>query len=213
MTSRQEPPPTDQAALQQDPVRLCVAQDKVGDPSAEWAVSLLREAARTSRPQGAKSACGFPCHRLARTGLPSCASSSQWLHWSCLAFSQVLRWRNGRPGWRTPSIPLFLRAVASANSNPAAAPGAPARGRGAGHAASARAGSRGNATAPSSEETPSLARPKRATKPASSEDMGPLLDAMRALRVERNPIRARALLTRILSAIPRASCPRRLSSC
>jgi hypothetical protein len=57
--------------------------------------------------------------------------------------------------------------------------------------------------APTSEETSSGARPKRATRPASPEDPGPLLDAMRALRVEHNPARARALLTAYLDRHPK----------
>ena len=57
--------------------------------------------------------------------------------------------------------------------------------------------------APTSDETPSFARPKRTTRPASPEDLGPLLDAMRALRVERNPVRARTLLNAYLDRHPK----------
>jgi hypothetical protein len=51
-------------------------------------------------------------------------------------------------------------------------------------------------------ESPSL-RGRRASKPALPEDTGPLLEAMRALRVERNPGRARELLTSYLGQHPR----------
>jgi len=44
---------------------------------------------------------------------------------------------------------------------------------------------------------------KRASKASSPEDLGLLLDAMRALRVERNPARARALLTAYLDRHPK----------
>ena len=204
MTSRQEPPPTDQAALQQDPVRLCVAQDKVGDPSAEWAVSLLREAAPYQSPAGrkervwlslpparayrpAKLRFVFAVAALVVSGILTSAALAQWPAWLANAVDSIVpgapspapiptqRLRQA-PGER-PLAPVMLPLPAPA---PVATP-----------------------QLPSSDETPSLARPKRATKPASSEDMGPLLDAMRALRVERNPIRARALLSAYLERHPK----------
>jgi len=46
-------------------------------------------------------------------------------------------------------------------------------------------------------------RARRAPRPAAQEDTGPLLEAMRALRVERNPLRARVLLTSYLDHHPR----------
>jgi hypothetical protein len=57
--------------------------------------------------------------------------------------------------------------------------------------------------APTSDETPSLGRTRRATRSASPDDLGPLLDAMRALRVEQNPVHARALLSAYLDRHPK----------
>ena len=204
MTSRQEPPPTDQAALQQDPVRLCVAQDKVGDPSAEWAVSLLREAAPYQSPPGrkervwlslpparayrpAKPRFAFAVAALLVSGIFASAALAQWPAWLANAIDHIV------PGAPAPA-PIPTQRLRPAPSERPQAPAmlplpAPAP--------------VATPQLPSSEETPSLARPKRATKPASSDDMGPLLDAMRALRVERNPIRARALLTAYLERHPK----------
>ena len=201
MTSRQEPPPS----LEQDPVRLCADQDKVGDASAEWAVSLLREAAPYQSPPGRKERVWLSlpparAYRPARlrfalavaallvSGIFTSAALAQWPAWLADVIDRIV------PG-APPSAPTtFPRRLPQAPSErppasvllpqPAPAPVAAP-------------------LVPGSEEAPSLARPKRATKPASSEDMGPLLEAMRALRVERNPLRARALLTAYLERHPK----------
>jgi hypothetical protein len=54
-----------------------------------------------------------------------------------------------------------------------------------------------------SDEPASAARPKRVSRAAQPDDLGLLLDAMRALRVERNPVRARALLSTYLDRHPK----------
>lgn len=205
MTSRQEPPPTDQAALQQDPVRLCVAEDKGGDPSAAWAVSLLREAAPYQSPPGrkervwlslpparayrpAKLRFAFAVAALLVSGIFASAALAQWPTWLANVIDRIV------PGAPPPAPTAPARLLHQA---PSESPPAPVM------LPSPAPAPVAMPLLPSSEETPSLARPKRATRPASSEDMGPLLDAMRALRVERNPFRARALLTAYLERHPK----------
>jgi outer membrane protein assembly factor BamD (BamD/ComL family) len=46
---------------------------------------------------------------------------------------------------------------------------------------------------------------RRARTTAASEDTAPVLEAMRALRVEQNPARARVLLARYLDRYPRGT--------
>ena len=204
MTSRQEPPPTGQPTPEQDPVRLCVDQVRIGDSSAEWGVSLLREAAPYQSPPGrkervwlslpparayrpAKLRFAFAVAALLVSGIFASAALAQWPAWLANAIDRIV------PGAPAPA-PIPTQRLRPAPSERPQAPAmlplpAPAP--------------VATPQLPSSEETPSLARPKRATRPASSEDMGPLLDAMRALRVERNPIRARALLTAYLERHPK----------
>ncbi len=205
MTSRQEPPPTGQATLQQDPVRLCADQDMVRNPSVEWGLSLLREATPYQSPAGrkervwlslpptrsyrpAKLRFALAATALLVSGVFASAALAQWPSWLATVIDRIV------PDAPPPAPATSLKRLPQAPSErppapvllplPAVAPAAAPQ-------------------IPSSEETPSSARPKRATRPASSEDMGPLLDAMRALRVERNPLHARALLTAYLERHPK----------
>jgi hypothetical protein len=50
---------------------------------------------------------------------------------------------------------------------------------------------------------PQSAHPRRQANPNGTEDTGPLLEAMRALRIDHNPVRARELLTDYLAQHPR----------
>ena len=202
MMSRQQPPGQD--TPEKDPVRLCEDQDRAMEPSAEWGLSLLREATPYQAPAGRKERVWLALPRtrsyrpvrlrfalavaaLLVSGVFTSAAVAQWPAWLADVIDRIVpstphptpmapanRLRQA-PSER-PSAPVLLPLPAS---GPVATP-----------------------QTPTSEETAFLARPKRAAKPASPEDMGPLLDAMRALRVERNPLRARALLTAYLDHHP-----------
>jgi len=201
--SRQEPPPTGQGPLDQDPRRLSMDPHSVRGPSAEWALSVLREAAPYQPAPGHKERVWMtlPMTRSYRPGkLRFAFAVVALLASGVLATGALAQW----PAWLANAIE---RIVPNA---PGPAPMAPAQSLH--HARGERPTVPTLLPPPSSpplamrqapEETPSLGRTKRATKSASPEDLGPLLDAMRALRVERNPVRARALLTAYLDRHPK----------
>ena len=205
MMSRQQPPPTGQATPEQDPVRLCVEQDRVWDPSAEWALSLLREATPYQAPAGREERVwlALPRARSYRPARLRFALAVAALLVSGVFASAALA---GWPSWLTAVIDSIV------SSAPSPTPTTPAnRLR---QAPSDRApapvllplsasGPVATPPTPTGEGTASFARPKHAARAASPEDMGPLLEAMRALRVERNPVRARTLLTAYLDRHPK----------
>jgi hypothetical protein len=190
--------------MEQDPVRLSMAEDSVSDPSAKWALSLLREttpyqsapgrkerawlALPAERPyRSAKLRLAFAAVALVVCGFCTSAALAQWPAWLAHALDSI--------------VP----------SAPSPTPAAPAQGPR--HALGERPALPSlppTATEPVvppqpqiADETASVARPKRATKAASPEGLGLLLDAMRALRVEQNPARARVLLTTYLDRHPK----------
>jgi hypothetical protein len=187
--------------LQQDPVRLCAEADSHRDPSAAWGLSLLREAAPYQTPAGRKERVWLALppvrsYRPARlrfalaaiallvSGIMASAALAQWPAWLAgvldrMGPSSAPPAPTTRPAQKAPAERPAEPLLAPL---PAPAPAAP--------------------SLPSPvEETP--ARPKRATKPASPDNMGPLLEAMRALRVEHNALRARGLLTNYLDRHPK----------
>ena len=198
--SRQEPPSTGLSALEQDPLRLSMDQDSAREPSAQWALSLLREAAPYQAPPGHKERAwmALPAPRsyrparlrfalalvaLLASGVFATGALAQWPVWLANAINSIVP---GTPGSLSTTPAQGLRhargervAVPALLPPPATDPVVARQ-------------------TPSSEETPSVARLRRATRSASPEDLGPLLDAMRALRVDQNPVRARALLTAYL---------------
>jgi len=202
MTSRQEPPSSDHRVLQQDPVRLCADQESPVEPSAEWGLSLLREAAPYQSPAGRKERVWLalpPDYAYPRTklrfalaamallvsGLLASAALAGWPAWLAGALDRMV----SNPPPPTPAIPAQQMQQAPGEMPPAPVLVVPA--------ASAPVATQ------TSDETPS-ARPRHAaTKPASPDDMRPLLEAMRALRVERNAPRARGLLTTYLDRHPK----------
>jgi len=203
--SRQEPPPTGQSALDRDPVRLSMDRDSVSGPSAEWALSLLREAAPYQSPPGhkervwmalpvtrsyrpAKLRFAFALVALLASGVLATGALAQWPTWLANAIERIVP---DAPG-TGPTAPVqSLRHARSERPTlPALLPAPPAE-------------PTITRQAPTGEEAPSPGRPRHTTRSASPEDLGPLLDAMRALRVERNPVRARALLTAYLDRHPK----------
>jgi hypothetical protein len=199
--SRQEPPPPGQSALDQDPVRLSMDQDSVGEPSAEWALSLLRQAAPYQSPPGHKERMwmalpatrsyrhgklrfAFAVVALLASGILATGALAQWPAWLANAIDRIVP---GSPG-PAPTAPAQVpRHARSERPTPPAPPSEPIA----------------MPQVPTNDETPSLGRIRRATRSASPEDLGPLLDAMRALRVEQNPVRARALLAAYLDRHPK----------
>lgn len=199
--SRQEPPPPGQSALDQDPVRLSMDQDGVGEPSAEWALSLLRQAAPCQSPPGHKERMwmtlpatrsyrpgklrfAFAVVALLASGILATGALAQWPAWLANAIDRIVPGAPGPAPTAPAQVPRHARSerptLPAPPSEPIAMP-----------------------PAPTSDETPSLGRTRRATRSASPDDLGPLLDAMRALRVEQNPVRARALLSAYLDRHPK----------
>jgi len=81
---------------------------------------------------------------------------------------------------------------------------APPAARGARHAAVSES-MRGPATVPARASAASARAARRAAPPASADDTAPVIEAMRALRVQGDPVRARALLTGYLVRHPRGT--------
>lgn len=205
MMSRQQPPPTGQDTPEKDPVRLCMDQDRVMDPSAEWGLSLLREATPYQTPAGRKERVWLALPRvrsyrparlrfalaasaLLVSGAFASAALAGWPSWLTAVIEGIVP----NAQYPTPTAPAkrLRQAPSERASQPALLP-------------PSAAGPVAPPQSTTSEETASYARPKRAARTASSGDMGPLLEAMRALRVERNPVRARALLTAYLDRHPK----------
>jgi len=200
MMSRKDPPPTGSRALAQDPARLCTDQDRPRDPAAEWALSLLRDAAPYQSPAGRKERVWLalpPARRYRRPRLRFALAATALLVSGVVASAALAQWPAWLAGVFDRIVPSTLPATPTAPARQAhASPGEmpPAPVLAPPPAAAAVAAPRTT----TGEEAPSPARPRRAAKAASPDEMGPLLEAMRALRVERNPLRARGLLTAYL---------------
>jgi hypothetical protein len=184
------------------PPRLRVDAGPAGgaDPSAKWAVSLLASAEPTMERPGrqervwlrlqagrvrapSRRRWAFGVAVLSSCGLLTSAAFAGWPGWLARALgTEPARIIDVTP----PPLPPARRSP-RATPAPTASPSAPTP-------APALAPPAGDASPP---------RNRRPTRPASPADTGPLLEAMRALRVERNPARARALLTAYLGQHPR----------
>jgi hypothetical protein len=206
MTPQDRVPPHDSASGQ-PPTRLCESSEGMQAAPARWAVTLLRAAKpyepapgrrervwsnlravdRVSRPGRLRVA--FAAVLLLVAGLFASAAFAFWPGWLARAIRAVPNEANeGRAGLPARSAPATAERPApmpSLVSQPALAPSPPlevASGASSG-AAHAR-------------------RPSRLDSPEESEL---LLDAMRALRVERNPGRARAVLLAYLAHHPKGA--------
>jgi hypothetical protein len=212
MTPTQYTQSPGRAALERDPVRLRDAKETMErnpiDGSSQWAVSLLREAAPYQSALGRKERIwlALPAMRFARqarlrfafaacalavSGLFTSAALAQWPAWLANAIESIVAsspkealtapaQEIARTRHSTPSEPPAAPGVSPPAPETALAPPSPAR-----------------------TEMPQSSHPRRAAKAASPEDLQPLIDAIRALRVDRNPVRARALLTAYLDRYPR----------
>jgi hypothetical protein len=187
-------------ASNQPPVRLREDAEGMQAPSARWAVSVLQQARPYQPIPGRQERiwAGLQAaHRVSRagrlrlafavalllvSGLFGSAALAQWPAWLArVIHTAPTEARVRSPANRPPTslapapMPPLVRQAASAPSAPAAeAPGAFA---GSGHA-------------------------RRTSRPATPEESQILLDAMRALRVEQRPDRARAILAQYLARRP-----------
>jgi len=203
MTPTQYPPSSGRPLPEQDPVRLCAADQNRLDGSAQWAVSLLREATPYRSSQGRKERVwlalpgvrfarqgrlrfAFALGALAVSGLFTSAAVAQWPVWLANAIDRIV-------ATSPDDAPTSPREITHVRHS------APS-----GHAAETRPSPTETAVALPKAEMPQSSHPRRAAKAASPEDLQMLQDAIRALRVERNPTRARALLAAYLDRYPRS---------
>ena len=205
MKSSPQPPPTGPAILEQDPARLSMEPDNAADPSVRWAVSLLREATPYQSAPGQKERVWLALPAARSYGparLRIAFAVAAWLVCGICTSAALAQW----PTWLAHAIDSIVPSATTLPPPPAAQ-----RLR---HAPSERPvlPDMLSPTAPepiampqpqTSDGPASVARPKRASKAAQPDDLGLLLDAMRALRVERNPVRARALLSAYLERHPK----------
>jgi hypothetical protein len=193
-------------------MRLRGTPENLGDRSAQWAVSLLRDAAPYQSPTGHKDRVwialsmkspvrttrlrvAFAFGALAMCGLFTSAALAQWPAWLANAIQSVV----STPPSETSATPTqeITRGRHFAPSAPNERPATPVVSPPVTETAVTQ-------PSPTKTELPPLSRTKRATKTASSEDLQPLLEAIRALRVEHNPVRARSLLTAYLDHHPKS---------
>jgi hypothetical protein len=182
-----------------------MASDSALDPSAKWAASLLREATPYQSAPGHKERVwmALPAARSYRPAkLRFAFAVAAWLVCGICTSAALAQW----PAWLAhtidgivPSAPTFtppppVQRLHHASSGRSALPGL---------VVPSEAAPVAMPQPQTTEEPASAARPKRASKAAQPDDLGLLLDAMRALRVERNPVRARALLTAYLDRHPK----------
>jgi hypothetical protein len=204
-----------------DPQRLV---DEAGAPSSmtaseTWARDLLRVAAPYAAPAGRKqrvqlslghvparrapllvrlAVAGlvlFGCGAIASAALGR-ATSGRWPAWMAEAYERLVSSAAPRRAPVASAAPAaHAAATPSLEPPPVAGPPAPAVALVA-------------PPAPRVARDPALALRARRAAPAplaaaaSTEDTSPVLEAMRALRLERNPVRARALLARYLERHP-----------
>jgi hypothetical protein len=197
--------PTGPNILEQDPVRLSMDPDSAADPSASWAVSLLREATPYQSAPGHKERVwmALPAARSYRPSrLRIAFAVAAWLVCGICASAALAQW----PAWLAHTIDGIVPSATTFAPPPPVqrlrhAPGE--RSSVPGLVLPSEAAPVATPQPQTSDEPASAARPKRASKAAQPDDLGLLLDAMRALRVERNPVRARALLTAYLDRHPK----------
>ena len=190
------------------------AQVHVSDPSEAWAVGLLRGAEPYRAPAGRKQRVQLRLGHVVRRRAPwilKVAVASLVLFGSAAIVRAGLgHW----PGWVTRAYERVVGPAPAARAAPARAhrtrrePTAIAHGDERADFEPPVAAAIAPAAAP---ERPALhepapaSRPRRvpiAPAPAASEDTTPVSAALRALRVDRNPARARALLAKYLGEHP-----------
>ena len=219
MSAHDDNPPG--AETSGDARRLLDDAGVAADASSAWALGLLRGAEPYRAPAGRKQRVQLRLGhtprrqaplllRLAVMGIVLCsfaaivsAALGRWPDWAARAYERVVG--NPPPGHtakpahaRAPrrEAPLEQReqgeldSPAVAVEPPALMPAAPAPARRASHDAIA---------------TPRPRRTIASVPQPTSEDASAVSAAMRALRVERNPVRARALLARYLGEHPNGS--------
>jgi len=197
--------PTGPNVLEQDPVRLSMDPDSASDPSARWAVSLLREATPYQSAPGHKERVwmALPAARSYRPSkLRIAFAVAAWLVCGICTSAALAQW----PAWLSHVVDGIVPSAATFTPPPPVqrlrhAPGE--RYSVPGMVMPSEAAPVATPQPQTSDEPASAARPKRASKAAQPDDLGLLLDAMRALRVERNPVRARALLSTYLDRHPK----------
>jgi hypothetical protein len=214
MTGRDDDPPAPVTAA--EPRRLREDPGLYGaDPSASWALGLLSDAVPYRTPAGRKQRVqlrlGHTPRRRAPLLLRLAVVAGVLLGGAAIVSAAMGRW----PDWATRA---YERVV-----GPRAAPPVPARA----HAHAARHGEPLPAQAPPVADeipwpdipiAPAARHPSRLTAPparaqhpvtapapVAGEDTSAVTAAMRALRVERNPGRARGLLARYLAEHPNGS--------
>jgi hypothetical protein len=199
-----------------EPRRLLDDPGVAADPNAAWAVGLLRGAEPYRAPAGRKQRVQLRLGHVVRrrpTWLLRLAVASVVL----FGGAAIVRAGLGHwPGWVTRAYERVVGPEPAART-------APARAHRTRHEAPAIANAQVDDRAePEAAVAPPIAAPVAPEKPAprdsvspsrirrapvapapaASEDTTPVSAAMRALRVERNPVRARALLARYLAAHP-----------
>lgn len=203
MSARDEVPPDAPGAG--EPRRLL---DGDGDGTNAWALQLLRSAEPYRTPAGRKQRVQLRLGHVPRRGAPlllrlavaACvlcggaaivrAAMGHWPDWVARAYDRVVGPRAAAPAptrARVARHPQEARVAAPAAEPVAAVPWSeiPLE------------------PVPRPTRAPSVARPARAVAPApASEDTSAVSAAMRALRVEHNPVRARGLLARYLAEHP-----------
>ena len=199
-----------------EPRRLLDDSDVAADPNAAWAVGLLRGAEPYRAPAGRKQRVQLRLghvarrrpSRLLRLAVASVvlfggaaivrAGLGHWPGWVTRAYERVVgpapavRTAPARPHRTRHEAPAIARAQVDDRAEPEATIAPPI----AAPAVQER---------PAPRELASPSRPRRASvapAAAASEDTTPVSAAMRALRVDRNPARARALLARYLGEHP-----------
>jgi hypothetical protein len=196
-----------------EPQRLVDDANGAGSASP-WALDLLRGAAPYQSPAGRKQrvqlSLGHGAPRRAplmlRTavaavvlfgcGAIASAALGRWPGWMARAYERLVPSSATRPTLAARSVER-PRAVSLAPA-PLAAPAAPLAVPPADVTRAEPRPSRQIAGAPHLHRTP----PAIPVAAAATEDASPVLEAMRALRLERNPVHARALLARYLEQHP-----------
>ena len=189
------------------PTRLVDDAPEDAGTSEAWAVGLLRGAEPYSAPAGRKQRVQLrlgragrrPRRLFARTALIAVVmfgcgamASSAFGHWPAWVVDAYRRVVGGAP----PAPAIETRAHhARRAETPAPTPATVA-------AASATADVTVAPPPAPRRAAPASVRARRASPAAAPEDTAAIMDAMRALRVERNPGRARQLLGRYLEQYP-----------
>jgi hypothetical protein len=205
MTTQDGHPLLQNPASDRPPPRLCNGSEPLHEPSAQWAVALLRAAgpyqpaagrqervwanlqARPRANRARRLRLAFATTSLLVAGLFASAALARWPGW----LARVLHvaptdGATGSPARAAMPQDEAPRPMSPPSvTQPAATPAAPA------------------AVAPSALNGSAHAR--RPSKTDSPEDSEILLDAMRALRVEHNPARARAVVSTYLAHHPKGA--------